>query len=95
MSNDSNPTNQPSGAAEPGGGKYEPECTEALLKCGAQSVLLIVFGGDRGDGFSIAARPTDTGDLGEVAETILKIPYVLRSVADQIEAYNLQRLSDG
>lgn len=59
-----------------GPGKYEPECTEALLKTGGHTVLLIVLGGAKGTGFSMA-----TTDPASIA----LVPAILRSTADEIE----------
>ncbi len=57
-----------------GPGKYDDVCTAARCATGG-SVLLIVFDGDRGSGFS-----------AQVAGALLgSIPGVLREVADQIE----------
>jgi hypothetical protein len=63
-----------------GPGKYDDACTEAARAVGIDGtkgggVILIVFGGDKGSGFSIQA------DLA----TSLKLPNMLRYMADQIE----------
>jgi hypothetical protein len=58
-----------------GGGKYENECYRALYDCAAAGVILCVFGGNKGNGFSVAAPP----------EICMKIPQILRSIADGIE----------
>lgn len=60
-----------------GPGKYDNECEVARELTGAAGVLLIVFNGNRGSGFS--ATITDPAILQA-------IPAVLRSVADDIEA---------
>lgn len=39
-----------------GGGKYEPECTQAMQASNAAACVLIILDGDRGSGFSISAR---------------------------------------
>jgi hypothetical protein len=58
-----------------GPGKYDKECTEVRSKTGAAGVLLLVFGGDRGNGFSCQS------DIATLAE----LPEILRRVADDIE----------
>ena len=59
-----------------GPGKYEPECTEMLEKTGADAVLLIVLGGEKGSGFSMGTfKPAN----------ILLVPTLLRDIADAIE----------
>ena len=59
-----------------GPGKYDEECTTAREATKAEGALLLVFNGNKGSGFS-AQIPT---------KWLLKIPVILRSVADQIEA---------
>ncbi len=56
-------------------GKYDPECTAAREACDADGALLIVIGGDRGDGFA-AQLP------GPLVKPVIAI---LREVADQME----------
>lgn len=58
-----------------GPGKYDPECTEVRDKTQANGVVLMIFGGNRGHGFSVIS------DL----ETLLTLPKRLRYMADQIE----------
>jgi hypothetical protein len=60
-----------------GAGKYDSECTQDLLKTQATAVLLIVLGGKKGSGFSMATID---------AATIAMVPAILRDTADQIEA---------
>jgi hypothetical protein len=57
-----------------GPGKYDDECTAARLKTGARGVLLIITGGDRGDGFSCQAD----------AATLRSLPDILEQVAADI-----------
>ena len=58
-----------------GPGKYDHFCTQVKQQAKADGILLIVFGGERGDGFSIQAE----------AGTVLQLPTILRMVADDIE----------
>jgi hypothetical protein len=58
-----------------GPGKYDPETTRIRRDTHAAGVLLVVFDGDRGNGFS-AQLPLDL---------TLRIPEILRDIADQIE----------
>jgi hypothetical protein len=58
-----------------GPGKYDAECTLVREKTGARGVLLIIFGGNRGGGFSCQSDISFLMDL----------PQVLRNVADEIE----------
>lgn len=58
-----------------GPGKYDPECTKIQKATDAAGVVLIVFHGDRGSGFSVAA------ELGVLAA----LPRILRETADSIE----------
>lgn len=59
-----------------GPGIYDDECTEAREATKAQTVLLMVMGGAKGNGFSV--QSTD-------ALVQVKLPAILRSIADQIE----------
>lgn len=59
-----------------GPGKYDEWATAVLKETHAQGVILIVKSGIFGDGFSAQLSPLD----------VLKIPAVLRDVADMIEA---------
>jgi hypothetical protein len=61
-----------------GPGKYDAACTAAREATGARGVILIVFGGKLGDGFS--------AQLELPVAALVKIPAVLRTVADSIEA---------
>ena len=58
-----------------GPGKYDDQATAAMKATGASGVVLIVFGGYLGQGFSVQATWDITKDL----------PAVLRSIAGQIE----------
>lgn len=57
-------------------GKYDAECATVQLTTDAHTVILVVVGGDRGDGFSVVSRDPDAGK---------KLPHMLRNMADQIE----------
>lgn len=58
-----------------GPGKYDDECTKVREATKSRGVLLAVFDGSKGHGFSVQA------DL----ETTLRLPEILRFIADQIE----------
>ncbi len=58
------------------GGKYDAECEKLQQELGAEGVLLIVFNGSRGMGFSATVT----------AEVMLAIPAILRRVADDIDS---------
>lgn len=61
-----------------GPGKYDDVCTMAREKAGAETCLLIIGGGNRGDGFQCqTANPV---------KAAVVLPRVLREVAAQIEA---------
>jgi len=59
-----------------GPGKYDDLCTKVREETNASGAIVLIFGGAEGDGFSCQA-PLDV---------TLKLPEVLRSMADQIEA---------
>lgn len=59
-----------------GPGKYDVLCNDAMLKANAKCALVIILGGNQGNGFSM-----QTCDMKIVEE----LPIILRSVADQIE----------
>lgn len=61
-----------------GPGSYDKECTEIREKNHADGVMVLVFGGDKGEGFS--AQLT--------AQLTLHIPQILRTMANQIEQDN-------
>ena len=63
-----------------GPGKYDHICTQAREQAKAGGALLIVFGGEHGDGFSMQAT----------AETTVSLPAILRMVADDIERDRLE-----
>jgi hypothetical protein len=58
-----------------GPGRYDDEAAAVMEAVNASGVILIVIGGDRGEGFEVHAT----------AEVTLKLPEMLRTIADQIE----------
>jgi hypothetical protein len=58
-----------------GPGKYDDEASAVMEATGASGVILIVIGGDRGQGFSCQAT----------LEVTLALPAMLRNIANQIE----------
>lgn len=65
------------------GGNYDAECEEMLIRAQASGVVLIVLGGNKGNGFSVS------GVEGEHGGIVGQLPKILRHVADSVE----QRLS--
>jgi hypothetical protein len=59
-----------------GPGKYDDLCTYVRTESKARGAIVIVFDGDKGQGFSAQLDIEDT----------LKMPSVLRAMADDIEA---------
>jgi hypothetical protein len=59
-----------------GPGKYDDLCTMVREKAKAKGVIVIVFGGDKGGGFSCQADPL----------TALALPEILEQVAADIRA---------
>jgi len=60
-----------------GPGKYDDAATAVMEMTKAAGVLVIVMGGERGQGFSFQSVSI---------ELIRNVPAMLRTVADQIEA---------
>lgn len=58
-----------------GPGKYDKECTELFRKLNAHGIILAVFAGNKGTGFSVNAS----------FDVTIKLPAILREMADQIE----------
>jgi len=58
-----------------GPGKYDDQCEKAAEMCKANQVILVVFDGEHGPGFSARL----TGKL------VMAIPKILRKLADDIE----------
>lgn len=61
-----------------GGGKYVSECILVRDRTEASGVIVIVFDGKEGNGFSCAAT----------LNVQLQIPEILRTLADNIEEYH-------
>jgi hypothetical protein len=59
-----------------GPGKYDDLATVVQAQTQARGVILIVIGGNRGEGFSCQAT----------LEVTLALPAMLRNIADQMEA---------
>jgi len=59
-----------------GPGKYDDLCTEAKEKAEARGAILIIIGGNKGEGFSC-----QTDIL-----TLARLPSILRVIADEMEA---------
>jgi hypothetical protein len=59
-----------------GPGKYDDETTMVQKATNAIGVVLLVFGGNKGDGFSVQAT----------LEMTLLLPTILRTIADQLDA---------
>ena len=59
-----------------GPGKYDDACTGVRIITGGRAVVLIVLGGEHGDGFSVQS---ELGDL------TAQLPALLRELADGIE----------
>lgn len=57
-----------------GPGKYDAACTDVREKTKAAGVLLIVLGGEHGNGFACQTAP----------EALLYLPELLEAVAEQI-----------
>lgn len=58
-----------------GPGKYDDLARLVRIQANAEAVLVVVIGGDKGEGFSVQAT----------ADIVLQLPRLLRVVADQIE----------
>jgi subtilisin family serine protease len=59
-----------------GPGKYDDLATAVRSAAVARGVIVVVFGGNRGSGFSVQAD----------GPTTLQLPKILRDLADQIDA---------
>ena len=58
-----------------GPGKYDDELTSIMESTKAQSAILIIIGGNKGEGFCCQAT----------FEITLRLPEILRLIADQLE----------
>ena len=65
-----------------GPGKYDEETTWVQARTQARGVILIVIGGNQGEGFSCQTTP----------EVLPLLPKMLRTIADQLEADNAAHL---
>ena len=63
-----------------GPGKYDDLCSDVRIKSRAAGAVVLVFGGAKGDGFSAQMS----------LELTLRMPELLRYLADQIEASSKQ-----
>jgi hypothetical protein len=59
-----------------GPGKYDAECQKVFFDVEAQTVLMVVVRGNKGNGFSVIS--TDMG-------LVVKMPGMLRDIADQLQ----------
>lgn len=59
-----------------GPGKYDDVCTLVREKTNALGAVVMIFGGDKGEGFEVQLP----------WEELQKLPKILRFMADQIEA---------
>jgi hypothetical protein len=69
-----------------GGGKFEDYTTRILMECDADAVIVMVVGGSRGPGFSVAAL--DENFVGVLSKT-------MRDVCNQIDQDLLRKKMDG
>lgn len=58
-----------------GGGRYDEECIKLRTSVHAEGVAVLVFGGDRGSGFTVQLSP----------DLLCQLPQILRDLADHIE----------
>ena len=61
-------------------GNYDEEAAKVLVFTQSKAVVLIVMGGAKGSGFSVAGLARSPAD-----GVIPKLPEILRHMADQIE----------
>ena len=61
-----------------GPGKYDQICTEIREKTSASGAIVIIFGGNLGNGFSCQVEP----------ELILKLPDILEFMAKEIREHH-------
>lgn len=67
--------------ALPGGGKYDPELRQAQESTDAGVVVLIVVGGDRGDGFALAVNE----QYAAPEDALRQVPAILRAMAEAVD----------
>lgn len=70
-------------SAMAGGGRYDAEVCSVMESACADVVLLIVVGGDRGNGFAVAVN---NGELSP-GPALCAVPTLLRAIADGIETH--------
>jgi hypothetical protein len=63
-----------------GPGSYDGEATWVQQRTQAHGVLLMILGGNKGNGFSLASY-----DIQATLEITLSLPKLLREMANQIE----------
>ncbi|HXJ60737.1 MAG TPA: hypothetical protein VNU68_29180 [Verrucomicrobiae bacterium] len=61
-------------------GNYDDEAERQLVELGAELVVLIVINGNKGNGFSVC------GIDGHKDSKLPKLPFILRDMANSIEA---------
>lgn len=66
-------------------GKYDAVSEEVLKQTEAAAALVIVVGGNKGNGFSMSIDVMKK----DIHEILFGVPFVLRQVADQIEKDNI------
>lgn len=55
-----------------GPGKYDDLCTHVREQSKAQGAMVIIFGGERGDGFSCQADFATTMSMADILDSIAK-----------------------
>lgn len=58
-----------------GPGKYDEEATLVMERTKAQCVIVIIIGGNKGEGFSVQAT----------SEVAFQLPSILMNIANQLE----------
>ena len=74
-----------------GGGKYDAALQAVLELIEAEAVVLIVRGGNNGDGFSIGVDQRRVSP----AQVIAELPHALRDVANTIEVEIVALIREG
>lgn len=57
-------------------GKYSAMCDEVFNRTRAEGTVVVIYNGDKGNGFSAVGSP----------DFLLELPKILRLMADQMEA---------
>ncbi len=68
-------------AAVTGSGKYDAEVRAVMAGSAATVVLLVVVGGNRGHGFSVAVNDASLS----AEQALTEVPSLLRAIADGID----------